>query len=265
MNKKLTFTGGEPNINWDDVLRDPIANRAAIFAIMEAILPANPAIDEGFIISGCDVTVVPNTSATTTAGYIWLNQEILKVDAHTELDGLTSNAYRFIKDTTYDANGTKTFNDSVSRETWQKNRAILDNVSSVGTSMDAVSAKTMLEYIAINGLEYIAEQLQADPWTDFSGSLGSGWSATTAKYRVDAQGYLEIFFEALDPSGASTSSVYTLPTVSVRPDWYVSIPVSSGAYTDELNITTGGLIGIVNYSGFTGPIYAHIRVPRLHP
>ena len=48
MDKKLTFTGGEPDINWDDILRDPVANRAALTAVMEAFAVGT---NDNFIIS----------------------------------------------------------------------------------------------------------------------------------------------------------------------------------------------------------------------
>jgi hypothetical protein len=119
MDKKLTFTGGEPNINFDDILRDPIANRAALFGIMKAF---NIGTNENFIISGCVPTVSTGVNVAVTAGYIFLNGEILEVEAQTVANSGTLDLYKYTKTTTYDSGGDKTFNDAIARQTWQKNR-----------------------------------------------------------------------------------------------------------------------------------------------
>jgi len=106
MDKKLTFTGGEPLINFDDILRTPNATRDAFIEVFRAF-------GDNYIIQG--ITGDPSI----TAGYVMLDGEILKVDAHTKT------GTHFVKVTTYEAGGDKTFNDSTPRQTWQKNRATI--------------------------------------------------------------------------------------------------------------------------------------------
>lgn len=120
MDKKINFTGGEPDINFDDIKRNNEANRDALFAIMKAF---NVGANENFIISGADVTIDPGVDASVTAGFIFLNGEIVKVDAQNNVaDGGTVDLYKYVKSTTFDPNGDKTFNDSVPRQTWEVNR-----------------------------------------------------------------------------------------------------------------------------------------------
>jgi hypothetical protein len=106
MDKKLTFTGGEPLINFDDILRTPNATRDAFIEVFRAF-------GDNYIIQG--ITGDPSI----TAGYVMLDGEILKVDAHTKT------GTHFAKVTTYEAGGDKIFNDSIPRQTWQKNRATI--------------------------------------------------------------------------------------------------------------------------------------------
>jgi hypothetical protein len=106
MDKKLTFSGGEPNINFDDILRTPNATR-------DALISAFRAFGDNYIIQGVTGTT------TITAGYIMLGGEILKVDSHTKTNT------HFAKVTTYESGGDKTFNNGTPRQTWQKNRATI--------------------------------------------------------------------------------------------------------------------------------------------
>lgn len=134
MNKKLTFSGGEPNITLDNLLRDPIANRAALFGLLLGL--GGPT---DLVISGAAVTIDPGVDADVTAGYVWLSGEILQVDAATVLETLATDLWEFQKVITFDSAGDKTFNDLTPRETYQKNRAVLVNVATI-TGMDAIDA-----------------------------------------------------------------------------------------------------------------------------
>lgn len=144
MDKKLTFTGGEPDLNIDDILRDPIANRAALFGLMLGL-----GVTTDCLISGAAVTVNAGVNAQVTAGYVWLNGEILQVDAATVSETLGSDLWEFQKQTTYDSNGDKTFNDGTPRQTWEKNRAILVNVAAI-TGFDAANAPSLLATVVNN-------------------------------------------------------------------------------------------------------------------
>ena len=121
MDKKLWLTGGEPNITADDVNRNSDANNRAFQEVLKAWLTG---FNENFIISGCEITITPGVEASVTEGYIFLNGEILQVDAQTTAYG-TLDKYSYIKEVTYDPAGQKVFIDGLTKDTWQKNRGKL--------------------------------------------------------------------------------------------------------------------------------------------
>lgn len=106
MNEKLTFPGGEPNINFDDLNRNNKANKNALISALRAY-------GDNYIIQGVTGTT------SITAGYVMLDGEILQVDAHTKT------GTHFVKVTTYDSAGDKIFNDLTPRQTWAKHRATI--------------------------------------------------------------------------------------------------------------------------------------------
>jgi hypothetical protein len=144
MDKKLTFLGGEPDINIDDLLRDPIANRAALFGLMLGL-----GVTTDCIVSGAAVTVDPLVDADVSAGYVWLDGEILQVDAATVSETQGTDLWEFQKVVAYDSAGDKTFNDGTPRQTWQQNRAVLVNVGSI-SGLDAVNAPSLLATVVNN-------------------------------------------------------------------------------------------------------------------
>ena len=122
-NRKLWFTGGEPDVNIDDLQR----NVDAVFRSYDAMFGAfNIGTNLNYIVVGCDLVIDPGVDATVTAGYIWLNDEILRVDAQV-VAYVSSDQYYYEKEVTYDAAGDKTYNDLVARQTWQINRGKLVN------------------------------------------------------------------------------------------------------------------------------------------
>jgi len=141
MDKKLTYSGGEPNITIDNIMRDPIANRAALFGLL---LGLGSTTD--LAISGAVVALDPLVDADVTAGYVWLNGEVLQVDAAMVSETEGTDLWEFQKVVTFDALGDKTFNDAIPRQTYQKNRAVLVNVASI-TGFDAVNAPSLLDTI----------------------------------------------------------------------------------------------------------------------
>lgn len=107
MDEKLTFTGGEPDINFDDLDRNNKANRKALTEALRAY-------GDNYKIAGVISAAAPSS---VTAGYVMLDGEILQVDAH------TATGNYFEKVTTFDPAGDKTFNDTTPRQTWAKHRA----------------------------------------------------------------------------------------------------------------------------------------------
>lgn len=194
MDKKLTFTGGEPDINWDDLNRDERANRDALFAIF-ADFDYGPNVN--FIISGCVATVTTGVNVSVTAGYIFLNGEILEVEAQVVANGGTLDLYKYVKEITYDSNGDKTFNDGTPRQTWQKNRGKVEAATApiLSTELDVVDG----------------DRFRAGTWQ--TPSFVNSWGASPAgfQYRIGMGGSLE-FRGGLNGSVATATTIFTLPT-----------------------------------------------------
>lgn len=83
-----------------------------------------------FIVQGCVVS--GSTGAfSITEGWILLNSELIKVDAQGPFDEVVDGT--FIKVTTFDSRGTKTFLNGSINETYEKNRGI---ISGTGGTLD---------------------------------------------------------------------------------------------------------------------------------
>lgn len=144
MDKRQDFTGINPDIRLDQILIDAEANRPAMFAMMASLaVGTNP----NYIIDGCAVTEIgspPNVSWAVTAGYIFLNGEILQVESQSGIYDPVGNRLAYSKVTTYDPKGDITYDDGTPRQTWQKNRGIITAQASVSiTELDAVSGDTI--------------------------------------------------------------------------------------------------------------------------
>jgi hypothetical protein len=165
MNKlKTTFSAGV-DFNWDDLAWLQDATRDAFYGLLSAF-GIDP--DESFILSGCVVTLGP-TSASTTAGYISLNGEILKVEAHSiAYDGSSPVVWRLSE--TDDATGTEQDSTGATVQCYQKRVAVL---------FQALSYTSEMPYNADNLLERInGEWTSVTPSTTFisgsSLSIGGG-------------------------------------------------------------------------------------------
>lgn len=76
---------------------------------------------QGVVVSG----TTPNVAITE--GWVLLDGELIKVDAQTGIDTTTDN--KFVKETTFDSRGTKTFLNGSINETYEKNRAVVQGTS----------------------------------------------------------------------------------------------------------------------------------------
>lgn len=210
MDKKLTFPGGEPTLNWDDMDRDETANRLALFGIMKAF---NIGTNENFIISGCDATLDPGVDVDVTAGYIFLNGEILQVDAQTVVDGGTADLYTYNKAVTYDVNGTKTFNDTISRQTWQKNRGVVTASSSpvLATELDVVNGDRLVDKIVqyVSSERVLTKVIDIGDWDmDTTGVVNVAHGLTLSKI-IDISVYIiNDIGDVLAPLNLLNSSTY---------------------------------------------------------
>lgn len=159
MNDRLFFTGGEPDVRLDQILFGSESdNRAAIFASLASYaVGTNP----NFIIDGCVVTVggsAPSNTWDLAAGYIWLNDEILQVEAQSGVFDSGTQFLAFSKNTTYRADGDKTFLDATPRQTLQQNRGVITVQGSVSvTELDAINGDGIAEKLRL----YIGEATTA--------------------------------------------------------------------------------------------------------
>ena len=83
-------------------------------------------VGDNFIVQGVVASgTTPNVAITE--GWVILNGELIKVDAQTGIDTTTDN--KFVKDTSFDSRGTKTFLNGSIEETYEKNRAIISGTT----------------------------------------------------------------------------------------------------------------------------------------
>lgn len=145
MDKKINFSGGDPDLREDHIDITQGANREAIHAAFAHLaVGSNP----NFIITGCVVTVggvTPNNTWSLAAGYIYLNGEMVQVDAQSGSFDSGTQFLAFSKSTTYNINGDKTYNDGTPRQTWQVNRGVITVKSGVlSTELDAINGDNIL-------------------------------------------------------------------------------------------------------------------------
>ena len=133
MNKLLSFTGGKPDFNIDDMLWNEEATRDGLNDVFRAF-------GDNYIIYGVTGTT------SITAGYIMLDGELIKVDAHSKTDT------HFVKVITYAAGGDATFNDGVARQTWQQNRATIS--ASSGSLAYATAERLADKIVTLTGGVY---------------------------------------------------------------------------------------------------------------
>lgn len=121
-------------MNEDDFLRIQRSNRSFIQKLFADIPEC--------IVSGaaCVAPGAGNNLVVTSDGYVWLDGEMLKVDAGTHIAGdPTWTDWHYVKATTYESGGNKTYVDGTPRQTWQKNRAKPVSVVSIpGGGLDCV-------------------------------------------------------------------------------------------------------------------------------
>jgi len=256
MDEKLTFTGGEPDINFDDLDRNNKANRKALTEALRAY-------GDNYKIAGVISAAAPSS---VTAGYVMLDGEILQVDAH------TATGNYFEKVTTFDPAGDKTFNDTTPRQTWAKHRATQTSagITNLGYSSprfgDVIAtllratasafATTVLAGIVEKALAAEVLSGAADKYIDAALLQSHGaWqtpSYTAAhsdytvgdysglRYRKLTNGMIQIR-GSYTRSSVSTGVVFTLP-VGYRPSQTLSI-------TGNQNGTALQIPGTINSSG----------------
>ena len=143
MNKlKTTGNGGFP-FDLNDLRFEQDAVRDAFYGFLSGIGVA--AVDS-FILSGCAVT--DNGSYySVAAGYISLNGEILRVEAH-NYNKTGGHTYYWLLDVTYDPDGNEAFENGSSYDTYEVRRGKLtSSVSPTAGTYLPMAAKTLMQKI----------------------------------------------------------------------------------------------------------------------
>jgi len=206
MDKRLDFTGINPDIRLDQILIDANANRPAMFAMLESYaVGTNP----NYIVSGCVVTVGGTAPANTwslTAGYIYLNNELIEVVSQSGTFNSSTQYLAFSKVITYNTKGDITYNDGITRQTWQENRGVITVKSSVlTTELNAINGDTLDDKI----IEYIGEPTVTKKGVVELASSGEMIAGTALKF-PDAS-----LLIGTSLGGTPTSSLLTLSSLDV--------------------------------------------------
>jgi hypothetical protein len=140
---KTTDTGRMPFV-LDDLRFSEEAIREAIYGLISAfgIEPR-----DSFRLSGCEISI--NGSVySTTAGYICLNGEVLKVDAH-NVTLVNGQGIKWAVGVSYDPSGNKIFADHNAHDCYEIRRGILISQSVGMNDMDA-TAPYLIDLIKTN-------------------------------------------------------------------------------------------------------------------
>jgi hypothetical protein len=187
MNNRLQFTGGEPDVRLDQILFGSESdNRDAMFAMFKSFaVGTNP----NFIISGCVVTVggaAPTNTWSMTAGYIYLNDEIVIVESDSGTFDSDTEFLAFDKTVTYRADGDKTFIDATPRQTLEQNRGTITVQGSVSVSeLDALNGEHINDKIK----RYVTGDVESSnsanitignntKWVRFTANGAATWTIT---------------------------------------------------------------------------------------
>jgi len=232
---KLVFstpTNGIPH-NWEDLywITGQGSYDGGIIKAIEGILSE---FGDNFIVQGC-----VKTGSNYTAGWIFLDGELIKVDAHA-----ATNTY-WQKVTTYNSDGNKQTQLSGTVDIYQKNRA---TASAASGSMLADG----------NEARYLNPA-----WT--TGAMINGWAtAGVLKYRLHINDAVEIDLNLNTPLyGAQSSDIlFTLPA-GYRPVITYYKPIyNEGTYAfDLITFNSNGNISMDKTTAYTH--HNNFRLPTV--
>lgn len=128
MDVRKIYPGGEIGISSDELNLMPNSNREGIHSLGNGIGDG-----ANMIFSGVNAVISTGVNCVVQEGFVYLNGEMLKVDAQT-VPSTLGNLYEFQKVTTNnDPDGERNFRDLTTHNVYEKNRAVVVNVASITT------------------------------------------------------------------------------------------------------------------------------------
>jgi hypothetical protein len=139
MDKRKKFPGGEIEITNDEINLMPESNQEGLFAVNKGI--GNGA---NMIISGVGAVIDPGNDVTVLDGFVFLNGEMLKVDAQVVPKTVGADLYQFEKVVVNNLpEWDRNYRDATTHNIYEKNRAVPVNVLAITTI--SVVGDTMLD------------------------------------------------------------------------------------------------------------------------
>ena len=200
MDKRKDFLGVNPDIRLDQILIDSNEHRPALFAMLNSFaVGTNP----NFVVDGCAISwsgVEGNESWDVTAGYIFLNGELIKVDAQSGTGyDLNDDYLVFDKVVTYDPKGDITYNNGAPRQTWEVNRGVI-------TSQLTAPSNTQIGIPGEDRLDDKIKEYLGDASTNNKGIVEKATSTEAKNGSVDKFIDAELF-QATTPTTTTSGTV----------------------------------------------------------
>lgn len=141
MDKRLNFSGGEIGVTNTELDLMPNSNREGINGLASA-----PVDGANCILTGVNAVVTNGVNCVVSDGYVFLNNEVLKVDSQTVTNTEGNNLYEFQKQTTdggaeYD----REYRNGNTNNVAEINRAIVVSVAALSSL--SVTGNTMLDQL----------------------------------------------------------------------------------------------------------------------
>jgi len=198
---KTTDTGGFP-LRLDDIRWMLGQGNEGIYEALNHLLRG---LGDNFIVQGVVASgTTPNVAITE--GWVMLDGELLKVDAQSSIDTSTDNT--FLKQTTFDASGSKTFQDLSVNDTYQKDRAVVSglagNLDHNGDDIQDLFGLSEWTQVSIANIDM--KTIASAVWDD-------GGGTTYASYKVIGK-TMHLHFEFSSSSTATSSTsgfVFKIP------------------------------------------------------
>lgn len=218
---------------------------------------------DNFIVQGVVASgTTPNVEITE--GWVILDGELIKVDAQTGINTTTNN--KFVKETTFNSRGTKTFLNGSIAETYEINRAVVQgtsgNLDFDGDTLNDIIGLSEWKDFIFNGNDFVV---------DTQGG-GNNWDVTlpsditTAQFRKRGKTVdISIFIDGFGISIATSAALliiknfpFTSKNISVGFAAFTDIDTDT-SFTGKCNMLDGSdelTISLTEGTGFAPPFTA---------